>query len=169
MQEIEIKRRIPESEYAPAGPVVRQTDAVFGPEGYDVHELDPKVFLLRVRETPKGSELNAKAKDSYGVATEYETEVADPEQARKIVEAAGLVELYRFTKERSKKDIDGDTLCVDRVDRLGCFVELERLAPEDADAATITAELNAKLDALGYTGSPVSKGYDMMIAHLERD
>lgn len=167
MREVEVKRRISEEHYEPFGNVVVQDDTIFGPPGYDVRTLDPEVFLLRIRETAEHVVLNAKSKGAYGVAREYETIVGDAEQARRIVEATGFVELLRFRKERSQRVVDGDTLCMDRVEGLGCFVELERLIPEDEDADTVSPELEAKLDSLGYMGERVTKGYDMLLVELD--
>jgi adenylate cyclase, class 2 len=163
MIEIEVKRRITDERYVPVGPVLIQDDTLFGPPGHDLRILDPKVFLLRIRVTSEGAMLNAKSKGSYGVAREYETSVGDATQARRIIEATGFVELLRFRKERSEREVDGDTLCVDRVEELGCFVELERLVPDGTDPDLATRELEAKLDALGYTGERITKGYDVMI------
>ena len=167
MREVEVKRRISEEQYEPVGNVVVQEDTILGPPGYDVRTLDPEVFLLRIRVTPEGVKLNAKSKGSYGVAREYETFVGDAEQARRIIEATGFVVLLRFRKERSERVVDGDTLCMDRVEGLGCFVELERLIPEDEDADAVSEALEAKLDALGYMGERITKGYEMLLVELD--
>lgn len=63
----------------------------------------------------------------------------------------------------------GDTICLDEVEELGSFVELERLTNEDVDPVKVSEELYQKLESLGLSRDDEEKrGYDTQLYQLHK-
>ena len=80
--------------------------------------------------TYKGPKLEGRSKSRY----EAETAIGNPDVARDIFLRLGFSEVRRVQKERALYDLDGVTVCLDRVMGLGDFVEIEIIG-EDREAA----------------------------------
>jgi len=94
---------------------------------------------------------------------EHETEIVDAEQMEKALEAMGYYMPLEIKKTRVKGKINGDEVCLDQVDNLGTFVEMERLA-QDNDPEQVQAELYKFLETVGVSRvDQVTKGYDILL------
>ena len=64
--------------------------------------------------------------------------------------------------------MNGTEVCVDSVEGLGDFMELEQLADEDADPAAIVDGLWRKMAELGISSrdDEVTDGYDILMKKL---
>ncbi len=135
MTEIEIKLRIDDPGAAREkilglGAVVArdrhlETNALF--------DFDPPVLgeggrTLRLRTAGKRATLTFKGERqksrSFKVREEFETQVRDPRQARKILKALGLRETFAYRKHRTVLRKARLTICIDETP-VGNFVELE--------------------------------------------
>jgi len=72
---------------------------------------------------------------------EYETAVADREQMDQAILAMGLCPTVRIAKVRRTAALDGLVLCVDEVEGLGTFLELERMVPDGTSGDAVQAEI----------------------------
>lgn len=142
MLEIEIKARIDNSEEfirkiaalgARARETTRESDQYFNHPSRDFAKTDE---ALRVRTagghaaiTYKGPKIGTRSKSRF----EAEVNISDPAAMRVILQKLGFVEVLSVKKERTVFDLRGITLCVDRVENLGSFVELEKIG-EDREA-----------------------------------
>ncbi len=54
-------------------------------------------------------------------------------------------------------------MCVDEVDGLGVFLELERMVPEGASGEVIQAELTEFVTSLAFEGERVEDTYDALL------
>ena len=63
----------------------------------------------------------------------------------------------------SIQDCLGCSLCVDEVDGVGVFLELERLAPDHADAQAIQADLAVFVSSLGIAATRTDQTYDSLV------
>src|SRR5512137_2631280 len=83
---------------------------------------------LRLRTTGKRATLTFKGEPqksrSFKVREEYETQVREPKEARKILKALGLKETFSYGKHRTVLRKSRLTLCVDETP-VGNFIELE--------------------------------------------
>lgn len=144
---------------------------------------------LRIRETGdliRGSvtaELNFKGPRMDQVSMtrqELETEVGQAETGRRILAALGYFPVRpEVVKERTEYRLDGITACLDRVEGLGAFLELEILAEEETpgsrkdgkpahsdgeETRTALQKLEALLEELGYQMSgTVTRSYLSML------
>ena len=173
MQEIEVKARLRDRDtvmqrLASLGCAfkdpIEQEDAVYVEKTGSLEIfLSNKVFLrIRVND---GSEVILTAKKRTGplVAIEYETTVASKEEVRQILLLMGYQEAVRVHKVRVTTEYQGCEICVDEVEGLGSFIEMEKLT-EDGDAEKIQEELFGFFASLGIVEADrVTKGYDLLM------
>jgi adenylate cyclase class 2 len=135
MTEIEIKLRIDDPRAAREkilglGAVVAQDRHL---ESDVLFDFDPPVLregrrALRLRTAGRRATLTFKGEPrksrSFKVREEFETQVRDPRQARKILKALGLREAFAYRKHRTVLRKARLTICIDETP-VGNFVELE--------------------------------------------
>lgn len=100
---------------------------------------------------------------------ERETTIGDAEPVVDMLSRVG----YRFgihiRKTRRVARLEDLELCLDEVDGLGTFVEVEKLADERVDVDKIQSELWELLLELGVSSEDrVHKGYDTLMHELVR-
>lgn len=76
--------------------------------------------------TYKGPKLDIKAKTRY----EKELEISDGDALREILIRLGFIEVNDIIKNRETYDYNGILICLDRVQGLGDFVELEKIGDD---------------------------------------
>ena len=94
---------------------------------------------------------------------EYETEVTDREAMHLAVLHMGYQPTVRIIKTRRTAGLGGCSLCIDEVEGIGGFIEAERMAPDDADAQAIQAELATLIESLGAGTTRISETYDSLV------
>ncbi len=92
-------------------------------EALRIRSMDDTSYM-----TYKGKKLDVLSK----TREEFETSV-DGGQARSILEALGFVRSGVVCKKREVLILDDITICLDRVDDLGEFLEVETVADSDID------------------------------------
>ena len=84
-----------------------------------------------------------------------------------IVKELGFVPFSDVSKTRQTGKLDDIEVCIDSVEGLGDFMELEQLADEDADPAVITDDLWRIMAELGVSRQDeVTDGYDILMKKL---
>ncbi|OGE87924.1 MAG: hypothetical protein A3J07_00125 [Candidatus Doudnabacteria bacterium RIFCSPLOWO2_02_FULL_49_13] len=146
------------------GPEIIQKDTIFVPPTLTSLPAEIGVPILRIREQGNKFILTLKVRLSNGLdKQESETEISDPVAAREIILSTGFKAMESFTKKRQKAKYQSWEICVDEVEGLGSFVEVEEMS-EDGDSETIQAELFNFLKTLGITEADREHyGYDVLI------
>lgn len=184
MREIEIKVRLQDKAGLLAalaahgvvlGESVRQRDQVFGLPG-EVGGGGNTAPWLRLRIETRGHGENETKRVLFTLkrsitgqldSIEHETEVGDPDVMIAIIKELGFVEFSDLSKTRQTGKLDDIEVCIDSVESLGDFMELERLAGENADPATITDDLWRIMAELGVSRQDeVTDGYDILMKKL---
>jgi len=97
---------------------------------------------------------------------EYEVEVGDADEMMRILLEMGYEHSADLRKERRKVEIPPYTICLDDVECLGSFIEIERML-QDEDERTVEEiehEILAKIVELGLSGYPREPlGYGALI------
>ena len=130
--------------------------------------LSNKVFLrIRIQNGEKVIMTAKKSKADTGNASlvkrEHEVTVNSAEEARGILEMMGLKEMVRTVKRRQTTEYKGFEICIDEVEGLGSFIELEKIS-EKEEAEAIQKEMLEFLQTLGVQpGDQVQKGYDILV------
>ncbi|WP_238324074.1 class IV adenylate cyclase [Salinispora pacifica] len=93
---------------------------------------------------------------------EHETEVADREQMHAAIQQLGFYPTVRIRKTRRTATIGPMSLCLDEVDGLGAFLEIERIAVGD-HGERVQAELDRFAVTLGVPLQRTMDTYDSLI------
>ncbi|WP_241250294.1 MULTISPECIES: class IV adenylate cyclase [Protofrankia] len=94
---------------------------------------------------------------------EYETEVADRRQMHEAILRMGYRATVRVTKTRRTGQHGDVSLCLDELEGVGTFLELERMVPDDEPAAQVQEELAAFVTALGVPAARTTETYDSLV------
>ena len=70
---------------------------------------------------------------------------------------------------RRTATLDDCSLCIDEVEGVGEFLELERMAPDHADAQTIQADLATFVRSLGIAATRTDQTYDNSLVHAAQE
>jgi len=124
--------------------------------------------FVRIREKSDGRFIFTvkadKSKKEALIKTEHETEVKD---AKELEQALFLMDYQisnKVTKVRQTATVGYYEICLDDVEELGSFIEVEKMAGTDADVNAIVVELNSFIASLGVPEIDViNKGYDIMM------
>jgi adenylate cyclase class 2 len=130
-------------------------------------EFNPNRIALRIREennkilfTFKRSVANELDK------IERETEIGDASKMRDIILFLGFTEISKVNKKRITAEKNDISICLDEVENLGSFIEIEKLTDGKA-SEKVQQELMDFLNSLGIESSErITQGYDTMMASL---
>jgi adenylate cyclase class 2 len=173
LREVEVKYAVPDAEVVASVLVGReivldvpvfQDDQAFAPAAWDFGDSKMGVSFLRLR-TVGGHHWFALKQPMVNAqdCLEYETEVADREEMHHAVLLMGYRPTVRVAKARRTGRHAEMSLCLDDVEGAGAFLELERLVPDDADAAAVQEELAAFVASLGIEAVRTTETYDSLV------
>ena len=157
-------------------PYEDQRDQVFGLPG-EAGGDGNTVPWLRVRTETRGQGENETTRTLFTLkrsvtgqldSIERETEVGDPDVMIAIVKDLGFVPFSDLSKTRQTGKLNDVEVCIDSVEGLGDFMELEQLADEDADPTAIVNGLWCEMAELGISSrhNEVTDGYDILMKRL---
>lgn len=178
MREIEVKYRVHDLEVILAtlksrgitvSDPLHQDDQAYAPVGWQFGDSKLGVSFLRLRTVADRHYFTLKQPAQNAQAClEYETEVTDREAMHHAALRMGYQPTVRIAKTRRTASISGCSLCIDEVEGVGAFIEAERMAPDDADAQAVQAELAALIESLGAVASRTTETYDSLV-HAAQD
>ena len=127
-------------------------------------------IIVRIRYLKDKAQLNLKQQRSNEMDNlEYETEIKNPKETHKILEILGWHPVVEVKKVRRKGKFGEYEICLDQVEKLGTFVELEKLTDDNADPEIVREELFKELESLDLSRrDEETKGYDTQIYELGR-
>ena len=97
---------------------------------------------------------------------EHETAVADRDQMHRAVVAMGFHPTVRIVKTRRTATVGDLALCVDELDGLGVFLEVERMVPDGVPGEAVQAELSRSVASLGVDAEQTSQTHDDLVRGL---
>ncbi len=147
-------------------PIV-QNDRIFIPKGTSVPAL-PGVSVLRIRQQDGKFLFTLKQAVSNQLdCVEKELGIDDPEVLVEIFLLLGFEESSQVKKVRQKCQYQGMEICLDKVEGLGSFIEVEKIS--DENAKDVQEELFRFLQTLGIQKEDqVFFGYDVLLSHQEK-
>jgi adenylate cyclase class 2 len=143
---------------------VKQHDVVYGQPG--VIANTPGSIWLRIRAENDTKKLfTLKQQYEGGLdSIEHETEIANAKELEAIIKLLGFERYSDLTKYRRKAAYRNVEICVDEVENLGVFIELEMLTTTAADGATVVKKLWEILHECGVSRSDERfEGYDVLM------
>ena len=178
MREIEVKYRVDDlegllialkSRGIEVSDPIHQDDQAYAPVGWQFGDSKLGVSFLRLRTVAGRHFFTLKQPAQNDQAClEYETEVADREALHHAALHMGYRPTVRIVKIRRTARIGGCSLCLDEVEGVGGFIEAERMAPDDADAQAVQAELAAFIESLGTVTTRTTETYDSLVHAARR-
>lgn len=178
MREIEIKARVKNKDqlislletkgYKLSAPL-KQHDEVWYEPGAPVGAVGKNVLRIRTQNDTT-TIFTLKQTIAALDKIEHETEIADAEQMRTIINLMHYLPYASVIKTRRKAMIGDIEVCVDDITGLGVFIEAEKLCANDADGDTVRDELWSLLSEFGVSkDSQVTKGYDVLMYEKQQN
>jgi adenylate cyclase class 2 len=143
---------------------VRQDDQAYAPAGWRYGMSKIGVPFARLR-TQGGRHLFTVKQpvDNEMACLEHEAVVDDREQMHAALVTMGFTPTVRIVKTRRSGRWDGAALCLDTVDGLGCFVELETLIEAGGSGHEVQDRLDRLVRSLGVPVQRTTDTYDSLI------
>jgi len=171
-REVEVKARLKNREAVTAKlrelgctfyPPVSQKDIVYTLPGSSI-PLPPGGVALRLRTQDGRSICTTKKTISNNLdCDEAEFDVSNPEELLHTFSLLGFTEFSRVHKVRQKAAYQNMEICLDEVEGLGSYIEVERLT-DGENSAQIQKELFEFLQTLGVAPEDQeTNGYDILI------
>lgn len=176
LKEIEVKARVSnlnkfvehlQSIGVVLGPTLYQKDRVFLPNGITFKTVGPGTCALRIREENEKIIFTLKQRQNVELsAVEAEIEVKEANDLPKMIELLGYYEAIKIVKKRRKAEFNDYEICLDEVEHLGSFVEVQKFSTEDGEK--VQSELFEFLKQFGISeDSRERKGYDTLMGELQ--
>ena len=173
MREIELKYRVDDLEALlvvlksrgiELSEPVFQDDQAYAPAGWQFGDSKLGVSFLRLR-TVQGRHYFTLKQPAGNVqdCLEFETEVTDRQAMHHAALHMGYRPTVRIAKTRRTAALADCSLCIDEVEGVGEFLELERIAPDHADAQVIQADLAAFVSSLDIATIRTDQTYDSLV------
>lgn len=151
---------------------IRQVDEYYVPCHRDFFAQKPHpVEWLRIRTNPDkvifeyDKSINKKENGEQDCAEEYETEISNPDEFRKILSFLDFKKVITVDKQREYWDCGNIEVALDKVDGLGNFIEAEASGDFESNEKAKEACLKF-LEELGIKNAEtiqINKGYPVMI------
>ena len=176
MTEVEVKAKVSsfaeiQSELTELGCVfsapLTQKDRIYLPNGIEFPDKTKGTLFARIRNSNGRYIFTLKKQlDTEFENIEHELVIDSPEQANEILKLLDFHEVLNVSKKRIKCNYDGMEICLDDIEGLGSFVEVEKMTNE-VDTSKIKKELFEFLETLGIKKeNQVLKGYATLIYEL---
>lgn len=145
-------------------PPIHQDDQAYAPEGWRYGMSKLGVSFARLR-TQDGRHLFTLKRpvDNELACLEFETEVADRDQMHEAIQHMGFYPTVRIVKIRRTASLDGLSLCLDEVEHLGGFLEVEKVVGPGQSGEAVQAELHTFAGLLGVELERTTDTYDSLI------
>lgn len=172
-REIEVKYRVSDPASLEAAlqarglvlsPPVHQDDQAYAQEGWHYGMSKLGVAFARLR-TQDGRHLFTlkRPTDNEQACLEFETEVADRDQMHEAIQHMGFYPSVRIVKTRRTARHGELALCLDEVEHVGTFLEVERVIPPGHSGEAVQAELHAFGCSLGADLERTTETYDSLV------
>ena len=140
-----------------------QEDSIFLKKELALLNVPLGTEVLRLREGNDKVLLTLKISQSNEFdCIETEVVIDSKEKMEEILGSMGYSKKVQVKKKRLMGKLRGFTICLDKVDGLGNFVEVEKISSEDAEK--VQEELMKFLESLGLSReNRIEKGYDTLM------
>ena len=109
---------------------ITQQDALFLPQGIQFKDITIQTPVLRIRQEQDKNYFTLK-KGKKLAKLEKEILVNNAKELKEILELLNFHQVLQVIKTRRHCQYKGYTICLDEVEGLGSFVEVEKISAED--------------------------------------
>ncbi len=173
MKEIEVKAYLKDKQKVLASlnslgvvlsePIV-QKGTEYGKLGGTLDAYLSNEYFIRVRTENNAHKFTVKKpmREFSLSKIEYETKIENREQMEQALVLMGYKPVLKINKVRQKANYKDYEICIDDVEGLGAFIEIEKMSAEDP--GKVLKELQSFLFSLGVSeADEVKKGYDILM------
>lgn len=135
----------------------------------DLPKDHPDWNIFRIRKQNGKTILTMKYKASNRPRDnhEHESVIEDPDAVAAMLQRLRYQHSMQLTKTRQTASYEGLELCLDSVNNLGDFIEVEKLTDENADVDEVRRDLWSLLVKLGnHEEDRVFRGYDTLLQEV---
>jgi len=138
------------------GKIVRESDIYFNSENYDLRERDSALRIRTCKDIQNNNMVTAvtykgpKLDHVSMTRKEIETEISDAKAFLEIFKGMGFYPLSPVQKLRQYYHLGDMIACVDSVERLGDFLELEVLTFKEEEKELALQQIKEVLEKLGH-------------------
>jgi len=149
---------------------IHQCDRIYSVYWTQINnEMRERVFLRVRSENGIDNILTFKCVLDSMEVVEHESTIGQPQEVIEIIKWLGFKEYAIVNKRRLVGKLNGYNICLDDVDELGCFIELERIADEESLRVSIKNSLQGMLASLGIDEKQIcNERYHVMIHNLRK-
>jgi len=143
---------------------IHQDDQAYAEAGWQYGISKQGRAFARLR-TQNGRHLFTikKPLDNELACLEHETEVADRDQMHAAILAMGFYPTTRIVKTRRTARLGELSLCLDEVEHLGAFFEVEKVVGPGQSGPEVQAELDQFARSLGVEQKRTTETYDSLV------
>lgn len=141
---------------------ITQDDYIYNQKGIDLKDHSHNTPVLRIREQAGRITFTLKKNRSNELdCIEKEVDVSDKNKLEEIIELLDFTKTVEVHKKRRKGNYGDYEICLDEIDGLGSFIEIEKMSDEDGDK--VQKELFDFLKTIGIKDEDrVFNGYDTL-------
>jgi adenylate cyclase class 2 len=143
---------------------LRQDDQAYAQDGWHYGLTKLGVAFARLR-TQDGRHLFTLKRpvDNELACLEFETEVADRAQMHEAITHMGFYPTVRIVKTRRTARLGDLSLCLDEVEHVGAFLEVEKVIGPGQPGGAVQAELDAFARSLDVSLERTTETYDSLV------
>lgn len=146
----------------------KQHDKVFYKKEF-ANNISTNDIFIRIRYENNNSILTLKQILNDTEVKEFESTVGNPNEIIKMFQLLGFKEYVKINKTRIEGKIKDFSICIDEVENLGSFLEIEKITEREDKRAEINLELQDFLLSLGISLEQIcNKRYHTMIYELQK-
>jgi len=144
-----------------------QKDIIFVSEDTVGFSIKPGMPVVRIRSERGRTSLALKKRITSEKSVEHELDISDEGEMTQILANLGLKKIVEVVKQREITCVGRLTYCLDVVDGLGCFLEIETMTEENEDITETRKEIMFHAAKLGLGEDDVEKSkYDTLIYNV---
>ena len=127
-----------------------------------------KEIFLRIRQEDNNNHiLTLKQILNNMEVIEYESTIGNPDEIIKMIQLIGFEEYVTINKLRTEGKLNNFSICIDEVDDLGEFLEIEMLVEDNCERETAKKDLQKFLLSIGINCEQIcNKRYHTMLREL---
>jgi adenylate cyclase class 2 len=149
------------------GAPFRQDNQAYAPDGWVYGDDRRGVSFARLRTVDGRHVFTLKRPAENALwCEEHETAAADRDQMHRAVVAMGFRPTVRIVKMRRTGSLGDLVLCVDELDGLGVFLEVERMVPDGVPGEAVQTGLSRFVASLGIDAEQTGQTYDVLVRGL---
>jgi adenylate cyclase, class 2 len=146
------------------GKTAKQDDQAYAPDGWDYSKSRIDITFARLRSSDEKHLFTVKRPvTDVRTCIEHECFVSDRDSMHQAICLMGFHPTIQIVKTRALAHRGDYTFCLDEVDGLGRFLEVECLAGVDDDAELARAEIEAFINEIGLHVDRCFDTYDALI------